>query len=64
MRGKGVPHLNERGKGDLVIEIRVATPTKLNRQQKDLLRQLAETTAIDNQPHSRGLFDKMKDMFN
>ncbi len=40
LRGKGVPHLNERGKGDLIVEIRVQTPAKLNKQQKELLRQL------------------------
>jgi molecular chaperone DnaJ len=64
MRGKGVPHLNERGKGDLIVEIRVGTPSKLNKQQKELLRQLGETMQMENTPTSRGLFDKMKDMFN
>ena len=64
LRGKGVPHLNERGKGDLVVEIRVATPTKLTKQQKDLMKQLSETMVVENAPHSRGLFGKMKDIFN
>ncbi len=30
LRGKGVPHLNSHGKGDLIVEIRVQTPAKLN----------------------------------
>ncbi len=64
LRAKGVPHLNERGKGDLIVEIRVATPTKLTRQQKDLMKQLSETMVVENAPHSRGLFDKMKDIFS
>ena len=64
LRGKGVPHLNERGKGDLVIEIRVSTPQKLTRQQRDLVKQLSETMTVENQQHSRGLFDKMRDIFN
>ena len=64
LRGKGVPHLNESGKGDLIVEVRVATPTKLNKTQKDLLRQLAETMAVENVPTSRGLFDKVKDIFS
>lgn len=64
MRGKGVPHLNERGKGDLIVEIRVATPTKLTKQQKDLMKQLSETMIVENAPHSRGLFGKMKDIFS
>jgi molecular chaperone DnaJ len=64
LRGKGVPHLNQSGKGDLIVEVRVATPTKLNKAQKDLLRQLADTMEMDNAPTSRGLFDKVKDMFS
>jgi molecular chaperone DnaJ len=64
LRGKGVPHLNERGKGDLVVEIRVATPSKLTKQQKDLMKQLSETMVVENEPHSRGLFGKMRDIFS
>jgi molecular chaperone DnaJ len=64
LRGKGVPHLNEHGKGDLIAEIRVATPSKLNKQQKELLRQLGETMQVENTPTSRGLFEKMKDIFS
>ena len=64
LRGKGVPHLNERGKGDLIIEIRVATPSKMTRQQRELMKQLSETMVVENEPHSRGLFGKMKDIFS
>jgi molecular chaperone DnaJ len=64
LRGKGVPHLNQHGKGDLIVEVRVQTPSKLNKQQKELMKQLAETMTVENAPTSRGLFDKVKDMFN
>jgi len=64
LRGKGVPHLNEHGKGDLIVEIRVATPGKLTRQQRDLLKQLSETMTVENTPSSRSLFSKVKDIFN
>jgi molecular chaperone DnaJ len=64
LRGKGVPHLNSSGKGDLIVEIRVQTPAKLNKQQKELLRQLSETMVVENTPSSRGLFEKVKDIFN
>ena len=64
LRGKGVPHLNAHGKGDLVVEVRVQTPTKLSRQQKDLMKQLAETLPVENEPTSRGLFNKVKEMFS
>ena len=64
LRGKGVPHLNSSGKGDLIVEIRVQTPGKLTKQQKELLKQLSETMVVENTPHSRGLFDKVKEMFS
>ena len=64
LRGKGVPHLNSHGKGDLVVEIRVQTPGKLNKQQKELLRQLSETMVVENTPTSRGLFEKIKEVFS
>ena len=63
LRGKGVPHLNSHGKGDLIVEIRVQTPSKLNKAQKELLRQLSETMVVENTPTSRGLFEKVKEMF-
>lgn len=64
LRGKGVPHLNARGKGDLIVRIDVQTPTKLTKQQKDLLRQLAETMPMENAPHSGGVFEKVKEIFS
>ena len=64
LRGKGVPHLNSHGKGDLVVEVRVATPSKLNKAQRELLRQLSETMTVENTPTNRGLFEKMKEIFS
>ena len=64
LRGKGVPHLNEHGKGDLIVEIRVATPNKLTKAQRDLLKQLGETMTVENTPASRSLFSKVKDIFS
>ena len=64
LKNKGVPHLNSYGKGDLIVEIRVQTPGKLTKGQKELLRQLSETMVVENTPTSRGLFSKMKEMFS
>ncbi len=64
LRSKGVPHLNEHGKGDLIIEVRVATPGKLTKAQRELLRQLSETMTVENTPTSRGLFSKVKEIFS
>jgi molecular chaperone DnaJ len=64
IRGKGVPYLNEHGRGDLVVQVVVQTPKKLTKVQKELLRQLSESMAIENKPTSRSLFSKMKEMFS
>lgn len=63
LRGKGVPHLNSHGKGDLIVEVRVQTPSKLSKEQKALMKQLAETMTVENAPASRGLFNRVKEMF-
>jgi len=64
LRGQGVPHLNEHGKGDLIVEIRVTTPSKLTKTQRDLLKQLSETMTVENTPASRSVFSKVKDIFS
>jgi molecular chaperone DnaJ len=45
------------------VEVRVQTPTKLTKQQKDLLKQLGGTMKTDNAPHTNGFMDRMKEMF-
>ena len=42
LKGKGVPNLNRRGRGDLYIAINVATPRELSKGERRLLEQLAE----------------------
>jgi molecular chaperone DnaJ len=64
LRGKGVPYLNEHGRGDLIVQVAVQTPRKLNKIQRELLRQLGETMTVENTPTSRSLLSKMKDLFN
>ncbi|WP_052200960.1 molecular chaperone DnaJ [Terriglobus sp. TAA 43] len=64
IKGKGVPHLNSHGKGDLIVEVRVQTPAKLTKKQKELLKELSETMKTDNAPQSHGFMDRMKEMFS
>jgi len=63
LKGKGVPSLNGRGRGDLYVEVKIQTPKKLNKKQRELLQQLDEITEIENRPEHRALFDKVKDLF-
>ncbi|MFZ0630802.1 MAG: molecular chaperone DnaJ [Acidobacteriaceae bacterium] len=64
IRGKGVPHLNEYGRGDLIAQVVLRTPTKLTKAQKELLRELGQTVTVENAPASRGLFEKVKEIFS
>jgi molecular chaperone DnaJ len=63
LRHKGVPVLNGHGKGDLFVEIRVQTPTKLTKRQRELLQELQTTSQVENKPQRSSIFGKMKDMF-
>jgi molecular chaperone DnaJ len=64
IRNHGVPHLNESGRGDLLVEVMVQTPKKLSRTQRELVRQLADSMAVENKPASRNMLNKMKDLFS
>ncbi len=64
IRGKGVPHVNGRGRGDLYVYVNVVTPTRLTREQRRLLEQLGSLTKPDNQPAEKKLADKVRDIFN
>jgi chaperone protein DnaJ len=60
-RGAGMPVLQGRGRGDLVIEITVETPTRLSARQKELIRELQATETGDECPQSKGFFDRIKE---
>jgi molecular chaperone DnaJ len=64
VRGRGVPYLNEKGHGDLIVKLIVQIPRKLNRAQRELVSKLSETLSVENKPTSPGLMEKMKDLFN
>jgi molecular chaperone DnaJ len=64
VRGRGVPYLNDKGRGDLIVKVLVQIPRKLSRSQRELVSKLGESLSVDNKPTSPGLLDKMKDLFN
>ena len=64
LRGKGVPVLNGHGKGDIYVQIKVQTPTKLTKRQKELLQELETGSSVVNKPEKESLMDKVKDMFS
>ena len=64
LRGKGVPHLRRSGRGDQIIIVQVAIPTKLDDQQQELLQQLGGTLGKEIIPDTKekGLFDHLRDL--
>lgn len=63
LRGKGVPAVNGHSKGDIFVEVRVQTPGKLSKRQRELLEELDTLTQVDNKPQRRSLFSRVKDIF-
>jgi molecular chaperone DnaJ len=63
LRNKGVPHVQNGRRGDLVVHIKVAVPSKLNREQRKLFEQLLDVLPADNTPTEKGIFEKVKDYF-
>lgn len=59
LRGKGIPLLRSKSRGDQLVTVVVETPTKLSREQKELLRRL-EDSSSGNQPKRASFFEKFK----
>ena len=63
LRGRGVPHVQGRGRGDLVVSVVVDTPTGLTPAQEDLLRRLAAERDEDVAPPDTGLLARIRSAF-
>jgi molecular chaperone DnaJ len=62
-RGAGMPVLNGRGHGDLVIQVDVETPTHLTSRQRELLEEFRATETGEECPQSSGFFARLKGMW-
>jgi molecular chaperone DnaJ len=60
IRGKGMPSLNGRHRGDLVVELFVETPINLTARQKELMRELAGACGDRQHPKHAGFFKKAR----
>ncbi|MDQ1418217.1 MAG: molecular chaperone DnaJ [Acidimicrobiaceae bacterium] len=63
LRGRGVPVLQGRGRGDLLITVVVDVPTDLTKEQEELLRNLAAQREETVAPQEAGLFSKIRHAF-
>ncbi|MCL4313401.1 MAG: molecular chaperone DnaJ [Actinobacteria bacterium] len=64
LRGRGVPHLKGRGRGDLLVHVIVETPRSLTKSQEELLRQFAAERGEDVPESHEGLFHKIRSAFS
>jgi molecular chaperone DnaJ len=62
LRGKGVPHLQRNGRGDMYVLVTVSTPTGLSGEQKKLFKELAKSLPADAVPQERGLIDRIREI--
>ena len=56
LRGKGIPVLNGRGRGDQYVTVTIETPRNLNREQKDALKKFSETLGESNYEKRKSFF--------
>lgn len=59
-RGAGMPVLQGRGRGDMVVRIEVETPTKLSARQRELLEEFRTIETGEECPETTGFFAKVK----
>jgi molecular chaperone DnaJ len=63
LRHRGVPHVEGRGRGDVLVRITVDTPTDLSAEEEDLLRQLAELRGEAVAPAESGFLSRIRSAF-
>jgi molecular chaperone DnaJ len=63
LRGQGLPRYGESGRGDLLVRVSIEIPTKTTPQEEDLLRQLAALRNQEVERKAKGLFAKVKEIF-
>ena len=60
LRGKGLPVLNGRGRGDQYVTVNIETPRNLNREQKEALKKFSESLGEGNYEKHKNFFGKKK----
>jgi molecular chaperone DnaJ len=63
MRGRGMPDIRSRGKGNLLVQVHIEVPKNITKNHEELLRQLAEVENTHVSPKRKNFFDKLKEYF-
>ena len=64
LKGRGMPDPRHRGNGDLLIQVHVEVPKKLNVEHEKLLRRLAEMEQRHVSPQRKSFFKKLGEYFH
>ncbi len=65
LRGKGIPYVNGRGKGDQYVRVNVEVPRNLSSKQKEALKEFDSLTSDNmNYEKRKNFFDKLKDFMS
>lgn len=60
LKGKGIPAINGRGRGDQYVTVYIETPKNLNKEQREALRKFAESVGEGNYEEQKKFFKKFK----
>jgi len=63
IKGRGMPDISGRGRGDELVEVVVETPRHLTPRQEELLREFAEIEREQVSPRRKSFFEKLRDYF-
>lgn len=63
LRGKGIAHLHDYGRGDQLVKVEIDVPTNLTQEQKKILKELARASGHNPGPLSQSFMEKMRRMF-
>ena len=64
LKGKGIQHLNSKGRGDQYVKVTIEVPRNLNSKQKEALQNFDSLCQSANYQKSTSFFEKVKKLFN
>ena len=65
LRGKGIPYVNGRGKGDQYVKVNIEVPHNLSAKQKEALKEFDSLTSDNmNYEKRKNFFEKLKDFMS
>ena len=66
LRGKGIPDVNGRGRGDILIVVDIDVPTRLSAEERKHFEQLSQSPSfsnVDNTRQEQNIFERMRNFF-